>query len=58
VFLFDILWMARIDEATTKQDAMGRINDRGTLFFPVSDVSCLRKPTRDDDSDPSAMSTQ
>jgi hypothetical protein len=57
-FLFDILWMARIDEATTKQDVMGRIDDRGTLFFPVSDVSRLRKPTRDDDSDPSAMSTQ
>jgi hypothetical protein len=41
--------MARIDEATTKQDVMGRIDDRGALFFPVSDVSRLRKPTRDDD---------
>ena len=42
-FLFDFLWMVRIDAGTAEEVAMGWIDDRGACFFPVPESGRKRK---------------
>ncbi|EMS56598.1 hypothetical protein TRIUR3_18056 [Triticum urartu] len=42
-FLFDFLWMVRIDAGTAEEVAMGWIDDRGACFFPVPKSGRKRK---------------
>ncbi|TVU47837.1 hypothetical protein EJB05_07450 [Eragrostis curvula] len=58
-FLFDFLRMARIDEATAEQAALGWIDDRGACFFPapLNAGGAARKRRRDDDDAESSSSS-
>ncbi|KAM3294972.1 hypothetical protein ACQJBY_037684 [Aegilops geniculata] len=42
-FLFDFLWMVRIDAGTAEEVAMGWIDHRGACFFPVPESGRKRK---------------